>query len=271
MNLFKIFAISCLTIFLSCGEQKSKLPNDVAKSLKTEEVSYVLNGKKYQSFVAFSEDSMMKKPVVMVIPEWWGLTDYAKNRAKQLAELGYFAIAVDFYGDGKVVDNPDDAQKLAQPFYENPDASKAVFDAAKAQISKFKRADPSKIAVIGYCFGGAQALNMARQDKELKGAVSFHGNLITGVKPDNNAVPMLICNGADDSFVAAKEIAEFKKEMDSAKIKYTFINYPNAVHSFTNPASTEAGKKFNMKIAYNKAADEKSWNDMKVFFKEIFK
>ncbi|WP_297983362.1 dienelactone hydrolase family protein [uncultured Chryseobacterium sp.] len=257
----------------SCKEKpnNSELSSIVSTMIKTEDVLYNINGQTYKSYVAYNYIDDKKRPVVMVIPEWWGLNDYAKSRARQLAELGYFAMAVDYYGDGKVVDNPGDAEKLASPFYQIPVKSKTIFDGAKAQLLKFPNADFKKIAVIGYCFGGAQALNLARQESDLKGAVSFHGNLMTGVKPKNNKVKIMVANGANDSFVPAEKIAAFKKEMDSAKINYTFIDYPNSLHSFTNPASTEVGKKFNLKIAYNKEADEKSWNDMKKFLEEVFK
>lgn len=276
MKILKFFsAIFLLLLSFACTENKKSSENSSAasssKDIKTEEITYNINGKNYKSLVAYKDDSDKPKPVVMVIPEWWGLTDYAKGRAKQLADLGYFALAVDFYGEGKTVDNPTEAGKLAEPFYKIPVNAKTVFDGAKAQILKYPNADYGKIAVIGYCFGGAQALNMARQESDLKGVVSFHGNLMTGIKPKNNKVKILVCNGADDSFVPAEEIAAFKRQMDSAKISYTFNNYPNSVHSFTNPASTEMGRKFNMPIAYNKEADEKSWNDMKAFFAEIFK
>lgn len=266
MKILRILSPVLILLFsLACSENKKSPENSsasVSKGVKTEEVTYNINGKNYKSFVAYKDDSDQPKPVVMVIPEWWGLTDYAKGRAKQLADLGYFALAVDFYGEGKTVDNPTDAGKLAEPFYKIPVNAKTVFDGAKAQILKYPNADYGKIAVIGYCFGGAQALNMARQESDLKGVVSFHGNLMTGIKPKNNKVKILVCNGAEDSFVPAEEIAAFKKQMDSAKVSYTFNNYPNSVHSFTNPASTEMGKKFKMPIAYNKEADEKSWNDM---------
>jgi dienelactone hydrolase len=211
------------------------------------------------------------KPVVMVLPEWWGVTDYVKNRARQLAELGYFAMVVDYYGGGKTVETPDEASKLAEPFYKIPINAKLMFDKAKAQLLKFPNANYDKIAAIGYCFGGAQALNIARQEDELKGVVSFHGNLMTGIKPKNNDVKILVLNGEADTFVPQEEIVAFKKQMDSAKINYKFISYPGAVHSFTNPASTEIGKKYDMKVAYNKEADEKSWNEMKTFLQEIFK
>ena len=241
-----------------------------SSKVETQTVEYQLNGKTYKSFAAYQNNSD-KKPVVLVIPEWWGLNDYAKSRAKQLADLGYFALAVDFYGNGESVETPDEATKLSGQFYGNAALAKETFDAAKKSVAKFPSADLTQMAVIGYCFGGAQALNMARQEADLKGVVSFHGNLMTGVKPNNSNVPYLVLNGADDSYVPQKERDAFKKEMDSAKINYQFVNYPGAIHSFTNPNSTAIGKKYNLKVAYNKNADEKSWAAMNDFFDKIFK
>lgn len=278
MKTFKIatFLFSLLLVF-SCQEKKVENIDNLnsvkstSGKLTIEEVSYDIDGKTHQSFVAYEGSADQVKPVVMVLPEWWGVTDYAKDRAKKLAELGYFAMVVDYYGEGKTVDNPDEAAKLSGEFYKVPINARLKFDKAKAQLLKFANADYNKIAVIGYCFGGAQALNMARLQDELKGVVSFHGNLMTGIKPKNNDVKILVLNGAADTFVPAEEITAFKKQMDSAKIDYKFIDYPNALHSFTNPEATEIGKKYNLKIAYNKEADEKSWNDMKSFLTEIFK
>ena len=277
MKKFKIALLSfSLLVAFSCQQEKKTDDISNLQSVKTtsgemttEEVSYDIDGKTFKSFVAYTGDEV--KPVVMVLPEWWGVTDYVKNRAKQLAELGYFAMVVDYYGGGKTVETPDEASKLAEPFYKIPINAKLMFDKAKAQLLKFPNANYDKIAAIGYCFGGAQALNMARQEDELKGVVSFHGNLMTGIKPKNNDVKILVLNGEADTFVPQEEIAAFKKQMDSAKINYKFISYPGAVHSFTNPASTEIGKKYDMKVAYNKEVDEKSWNEMKTFLQEIFK
>lgn len=278
MKIFKISAVLfSLILAFSCQEKKMNDDKELTSTkstsgkVTTEEVNYDVDGKNHKSFIAYTGSAEDVKPVVMIIPEWWGLTDYAKDRAKQLAELGYFAMAVDYYGDRLVVDNPEEAGKLAEPFYKIPVNAKLMFDKAKAQLLNFPNANYEKIAVIGYCFGGAQALNMARQEDELKGVVSFHGNLMTGIKPKNNDVKILVCNGQADTFVPAEEIAAFKKEMDSAKINYTFIDYPNAIHSFTNPASTAIGEKYKLAVAYNKEADEKSWNDMKAFLIEIFK
>ena len=278
MKIFKIIALFCsLLITFSCQEKKEENIDNLnsvkstSGELTTEEVSYDIDGKTHKSFVAYEGTAEDMKPVVMVLPEWWGVTEYTKNRAKQLAELGYFAMVVDYYGEGKTVDNPDEAAKLSGEFYKVPINARLKFDKAKAQLLKFDNADYNKIAVIGYCFGGAQALNMARLQDELKGVVSFHGNLMTGIKPKNNDVKILVLNGADDTFVPAEEIAAFKKQMDSAKIDYKFIDFANALHSFTNPEATAIGEKYKMKVAYNKEADEKSWNDMKTFLTEVFK
>ena len=278
MKILKIstLVLSLLFIF-SCQEKKTeditnlKSVKSTSGEMTTEDLSYDIDGKTHTSYVAYEGDADEVKPVVMVLPEWWGVTDYAKDRAKQLAELGYFAMVVDYYGGGKTVDNPEEAAKLSGEFYKVPINAKLMFDKAKAQLLKYPNANYDKIAVIGYCFGGAQALNMARLEDELKGVVSFHGNLMTGLKPKNNDVKILVLNGAADTFVPAEEIAAFKKQMDSAKIDYKFIDYPNALHSFTNPEATAIGEKFKMKVAYNKEADEKSWNDMKVFLTDIFK
>ena len=241
------------------------------KGIVTQTLSYTDNGKAYKSFLAFDESKKGELPVVFIIPEWWGMNDYVKRRAEQLAGLGYMAVAIDMYGDGKAVDNPDDAGKLAKPFYGNADLAKQSFEAALKQVQNIQKANKTKMAAIGYCFGGAMALNMARIDEPLKGVVSFHGNLMSGVKPVANNVSVLVLNGADDTFVSKDEIASFKKEMDSAKIQYKFVDYPGAVHSFTNPDATATGKKYNMKVAYNEAADKASWEEMKVFLNKIFK
>ncbi|OPC00967.1 dienelactone hydrolase [Elizabethkingia meningoseptica] len=241
------------------------------KGIVTQTLSYTNNGKAYKSFLAFDESKKGELPVVFIIPEWWGMNDYVKRRAEQLAGLGYMAVAIDMYGDGKVVDNPDDAGKLAKPFYGNADLAKQSFEAALKQVQNIQKANKTKMAAIGYCFGGAMALNMARINEPLKGVVSFHGNLMSGVKPVANNVSVLVLNGADDTFVSKDEIASFKKEMDSAKIQYKFVDYPGAVHSFTNPDATETGKKYNMKVAYNEAADKASWEEMKGFLNKIFK
>ena len=249
----------------------AKYTKNLQKEIVAEDLTYSENGKTFKSFLAFDKSKPGKLPVVLIIPEWWGMNDYVKNRAKQLADSGYMAIAVDMYGEGKVADNPDDAGKLAKPFYGNADLAKQSFEAALKQIEKNEKADAGKMAAIGYCFGGAMALNMARINEPLKGVISFHGNLMTGVKPTTNKIPVLVLNGEDDAFVSKDEITSFKKQMDSAGVKYEFVNYPGAIHSFTNPDATAVGKKYKLKVAYNEAADKASWKEMITFFNKIFK
>lgn len=250
-------------------EKKNKVVNEDTTTMKpeieTENLSYPIEGKEYKSYLAYDKNAKGKLPVVMIFPEWWGITDYVKNRAKQIAELGYVAMVVDFYGEATIATNPEEAQKLSKPFYGGAEPAKAIFGAALKAVINQSNADGTRMAIIGYCFGGAMALNMARVGEPLKGVVSFHGNLLSGVKAESNKVPMLVLNGADDSFVSDEDIASFRAEMDSAQVQYSFISYPGAVHAFTNPEATAIGKKFDMNVAYNVEADKESWEEMKKF------
>jgi len=221
--------------------------------------------------VVYDSGSTEKRPVVLVVHEWWGQNDYPRMRAKQLAEMGYLAMAVDMYGNGKTVDNPDDAGKLAMPFYQNPGMAKTRFDAALAKIKTYPQAG-DKVAAIGYCFGGGMVLSMAKLGDDLTGVVSFHGNLnVVPANKDLLKAKVLVCHGADDKFVQQAEVDQFKKQMDSIGASYTFKSYPGATHAFTNPNATAVGEKFKIPIAYNAAADSASWKDMKDFFGTIFK
>lgn len=267
-----LFSFTACSNNSSSQKKDSMTTSSATPVIKEEGVSYPAGNLSMNGFVAYDSASAAKRPVILVIPEWWGLTDYAKSRAKQLAELGYFAMAVDMYGNGAIADDPGTAQKLAGPFYANPQMGKDRIDAALAKIKNYPQADTNNIAAIGYCFGGAQVLNAARLGENFKGVVSFHGNLV-GVPADKNLLKakVLVCHGEADKFVTKEEVAKFKKQMDSIGAVYTFKSYANATHAFTNPGATEKGKQFNMPIEYNAAADKASWNDMKDFFGQIFK
>jgi dienelactone hydrolase len=185
--------------------------------------------------------------------------------------MGYVAMAVDFYGNQKFVDNPANAQSLATPFYTNPMLGKSRIADALALIKMNPYADTNRIAAIGYCFGGAQVLNAARLGENLNGVVSFHGDLV-GVTPTRltTLAKILVCHGEADQFVDSNQVRTFKHQMDSVGANYTFKSYANATHAFTNPDATAVGLKNKMPIEYNAAADSASWQDMKKFFKEIF-
>ncbi|MGZ6191840.1 MAG: dienelactone hydrolase family protein [Syntrophales bacterium] len=237
------------------------------------DVAYSAAGVVMKGYLAYDENVKGKRPGVLVVHEWWGLNDYARKRARMLAELGYTALAVDMYGEGKVAEHPDDAGKFSSALMKNFDVGKARFAAALDFLKGQPTVDPARIAAIGYCFGGGIVLNMARQGVDLKGVASFHGSL-TAVKPAQPGsvkAKILVLHGADDKFVTGEQVLAFKNEMKAAGADFKFISYPGAVHSFTNPEADELGKKYNIPIAYNHDADTKSWEELKKFLHRIFR
>lgn len=273
LKLFSVFLLSGITLFFSCKSHDKKKDDAAAKEpkLKEEVISYRVDSLNMNSFVVYDENIEGKRPAILVIHEWWGLNDYAKMRARKLAELGYIAMAVDMYGNGQMGNDPDAAGKLAMPFYTNPEIAKKHFDAALENFKKNPAVDPANMAVMGYCFGGGMAVGLARMGAALKGAVSFHGNLnIVTLNKDLLKAEILICHGNADPLVPQAEVEQFKKQMDSIGAKYVFKVYDNSTHAFTNPNATEMGEKFKLPIKYDAAADSASWSDMKEFFRRIF-
>lgn len=272
-HLFTLAIFNAALLLTSCHDgDKAADTTSKEPKMKEDNITYTGDGVTMQGYVVYDENKEGPRPAVVVIPEWWGLNDYIKGRAKKLAELGYIALAMDMYGDGKTADNPDSAGKLATPFYQKPQMAKARFDAALAKLRSYPQADSSKLAAMGYCFGGGMVLNLARLGENLKGVVSFHGSLL-GTPADKNLLKadILVCHGAADPFVPQSEVDQFKKQMDSIGARYTFKAYEGATHAFTNPNATAVGEKFKIPIAYNAAADTASWKDMKDFFNTIFK
>lgn len=236
-------------------------------------VEYSAQGAVMKSYLAYDEQIKGKRPGVLVVPEWWGLNDYARKRARMLAELGYIALAADMYGDGKVATNPDDASKFYSEAMKNFDVLKVRFLAAMDFLKRQPFVDPTRIAAIGYCFGGTVVLSMAGQGVDLNGVVSFHGGLgdVKPPQPRSVKAKILVLHGGADKIVTPEQVEAFKQGMKSAGADFRFISHPGAMHSFTNPEATELGKKFNFPIAYNADADKKSWGEMKDFLNKIFK
>ncbi|MGH7454666.1 MAG: dienelactone hydrolase family protein [bacterium] len=240
--------------------------------VRHEEVTYSANGLTMKGYLAYDDAIKGKRPGVLVVHEWWGHNEYARKRARMLAELGYTALAVDMYGDGKQAAHPDSAGKFASAVMQNMEAAKARFLAALDLLKKNKTVDLQRIAAIGYCFGGGVVLHAARWGLDLKGVVSFHGSYGTQTPAQAGKVKaaVLVCHGGADQFITEEQVAALKKEMADAKVDFQFISYEGATHSFTNPDADEYAKKFSLPLAYNKMADEKSWADMKQFFKKTF-
>ena len=238
----------------------------------TESIDYSSQGVTFKGFLAYDNTLQSQRPAVLVVHEWWGHNEYARQRARMLAELGYTAFAIDMYGDGKLADHPDSAGAMAKEASKDPAVTKARFVAALDQLRRHPTVASDKIAAIGYCFGGGVVLNMARAGVDLRGVVSFHGSLgsTSPAQPGQIKAPLLVLNGADDPFVTAQQIDTFKKEMASAQANYRFISYPGAKHGFTSTEATALGKKFNLPLAYNADADHASWREMQAFFNTIF-
>ncbi|HXX80872.1 MAG TPA: dienelactone hydrolase family protein [Thermodesulfovibrionales bacterium] len=240
--------------------------------IEGKEVSYRATGVEMKGYLAYDRNVTGERPGVLVVHEWWGLNEYARKRARMLAEMGYTALAVDMYGGGKQAMHPDDAGKFSSELMKNFDTAKARFVAALDFLKKQPTVDPERIAAIGYCFGGGIVLNMARQGVDLKGVASFHGSL-AAVKPAQQGVKakLLVLHGADDKFVTSEQIVAFKQEMTNAGADFRLIEYPGAIHSFTNPDADEYAKKFNLPLGYNAEADKKSWEELTKFLGKIFR
>lgn len=240
----------------------------------TKPVAYEQGGVKLEGYLAYDDAKVTatrQAPGVLVVPEWWGLTDYAKSRAAQLAQLGYVAFATDMYGAGVTTTDAKKASELASQFYGKPLMAERA-QAGLDQLLATGLVEPGKVAAIGYCFGGSTVQALAFSGAPLAGIVSFHGGL-HAAPPDAAAktkAKILICHGAADPFVSAEDLAAFKKSMDDGKFDYQFISSAGAVHAFTNPEADALGKLNNLPVAYNAAADRRSWAHMKVFFQELF-
>lgn len=245
----------------------------VSAAIVEKEVSYTGGGVSMKGYVAIDDKFKGKRPGVLVVHEWWGHNAHAREQARKLAKLGYVGFAVDMYGDGKQAAHPDDAKKFSSAVFANIQQARARFEAAMAELKKQPQTDPDNIAAVGYCFGGGVVLHMARMGVALKGAISVHGSIATQspAQPGKVKARILVLNGADDPFTKPEKITAFKKEMQSAGVDYTFINYPGARHAFTNPKADELGKKFGIPLAYNAEATAKSWQEIQKFLAKTFK
>lgn len=240
--------------------------------VETREVEYTAGDTTMKGYLAWNNDMEEPRPAVLVVHEWWGHNDYARGRARNLAALGYVALAVDMYGDGRTADHPDEAGAFAGKVMKDLDVARARFTAAMEFLKKQPAVDPEHLAAMGYCFGGGVALHMARMGLDLDGVASFHGSLAAKVPAKKGEVKasVLVCHGAEDQFVTADQIAEFKKEMKDAEVDLVFETYPGARHSFTNPDADRLAKDLGLPIGYSPEADEASWTELKWFLARVF-
>lgn len=244
----------------------------MASDIRTATVAYDAGGATLDSYLAWDASQPGPRPGIVVFGEWWGLNDYQKRRARQLAELGYVALAADMYGDGRIAADATEAGNLMNGLFADMAGTTARVRAAVEQLSRQSGVDPKRLGAMGYCLGGALALHAARLGLDLRGVASFHGSLgkTHPARKGEVKAKVLVCHGEDDGFVSAEELTGFRKEMDDLDVDHEVVTYPGAKHGFTNPDATENGRKYNLPLAYNEAADRESWQSMKSFWADVF-
>lgn len=210
------------------------------------------------------------RPGVLVVHQWMGITDYEKQRAKQLAQLGYVAFCADIYGQGIRPTDTKAAGAEATKYKSNRTLFRQRVNAGLEQLKTSELVDGSRIAAIGYCFGGTAVLELARSGADVQGVVSFHGGLDSPTPADAKNIKgkVLAMHGADDPYVPAKEVAAFEDEMRAAQADWALIKFGGAVHSFTQPM---AGNDNSKGAAYNEKADKRSWAVLKLFLGDVLK
>jgi dienelactone hydrolase len=243
-------------------------------AIKEEPITYKDADTTMRGYVVYDDAINGKRPGIVVVHEWWGITPHVRTEARKLAGQGYTAFVADMYGEGKTADNPKDAGALSGAVMGNPAVMRARFNAAMEALSKQRTVDASRIGAVGFCFGGSVVLDMARAGSDLVAVSAFHTGLVPTAgraEPGVVKAKILVQNGADDPFVKAGSVEAFKAEMEAAKVDYRYISYPGAVHAFTNPDATALGKKFNLPIAYNAQVDKESKAESAKFLGQALK
>ena len=237
--------------------------------LVTKTVEYKQGDTTLEGYLAYDDTLPGKRPGVLIVHQWMGLTDYEQNRAVMLANLGYVAFCADIYGKGVRPQSTKEAGTEATKYKTDRALLRLRVKAGLDELKKCELVDTQRVAAIGYCFGGTTVIELARSGAELNGIVSFHGGLDSPTPADGKNIKckMLVCHGANDPFETPADLAAFEKEMRDANVDWRLIKYGGAVHSFTQPM---AGHDNSKGADYNERADKRSWQDMKQFFGEIF-
>ena len=246
----------------------------VHAAIKEVPVTYKDGNTTLKGFVVVDTAKKGKRPGIIVVHEWWGITKHMHNEARRLAREGYTAFIADMYGDAKTADNPKDAGALSGSVMKNPQVMESRFNAARDELAKQPSVDANRIGAVGYCFGGAVVLNMARTGDDLAGVAGFHASLglnTPAPAPGMVKAKILVLNGADDPFIKKEQYVQFKSDLDAAKADYKVVTYPGAVHAFTNPEATALGKKFNLPLRYDAKANKAAEAEAAKMFAEVFR
>lgn len=241
-------------------------------SILTNRIEYTVDGVSHQGYLAYDDEVSGARPGILIVHEWWGLNEYIVRRAHMLAELGYVALAVDMYGAGEVASNPDEAGALMNAVLNDMESGTASLEAGYQLLSGQPGVDPRRCAAVGYCFGGAMVLHMARIGMPLAAVASFHGSLGSFHSAGQGSIKpkILVCHGAADSMVTMDDLEGFKQEMEAAQADYEVLLLADAKHGFSNPQADVNAEKYGIDLGYQQSADEKSWAAMQALFKEVF-
>lgn len=259
---FLLSSLATLTLALA--------PTPAAAKVKTESIEYKDGNTVLEGYFAWDDAIKGKRPAVLVVHEWLGPGPYSKKRAEQLAELGYLAFAVDMYGKDVRPKNHEEAGKVSGMYRSDRKLMRTRVAAGLERMKQHPMADTTKIGAMGYCFGGTTVLELARSGADVKGVVSFHGGLDSPNPADGKNIKgkVLVLHGANDGFMPVENVAAFQKELKDANVDWQMVYYGGAVHSFT---VAEAGNDPSKGMAYNAAADRRSFEAMKDFFAEVLK
>ena len=240
-------------------------------NLHTETIKYAQEGTTLQGYFAYDKNVAGARPGVLVLPEWWGVNDYIKQRTRMLAELGYAAFGADMYGGGQLAENADEAASMMNAVLNDMEMGTSRIHSAYQCLMDQSQADPSRLAAVGYCFGGAMALHAARIGMDLRGVASFHGALGSFHKPAPGEVKakVLVCHGTADAMVSDQDVAASKEEMTEAGVDFKFVAYEGALHGFTSREASENAKRYGLPIGYDVDADASSWQEMHQFLATV--
>jgi dienelactone hydrolase len=271
MRIASLFAAGVVVLH-GCSSSAERVPDSAAAAapLVEREVSYAEAGTTLAGFVAAPGDTSRKRPGVLVVHEWWGHNEHARQQARRLAEAGYVGFALDMYGDGRNTTHPDTANAFMMQAVQDQPRMVARFRAALEELRKDPRVDPTQVAAIGYCFGGMVVLSMARAGEPLAAVGSFHGAIPQEMAVDSGMVKarILIMTGGADPMVPTAQVDAFAAAMRKSGAMVEVVTYPDAQHGFTNPRADSTGVPG---LHYDATIDAQSWATLRKMLGEVFR
>lgn len=268
-SITSLLLLSIVFILSACSQPESM--EQGSQSIAGDEVTYSAGDITMNGYIAYDESSESVRPGILVVHEWWGHDEHARNSAEKLAEMGYVALAVDMYGNGRVAEHPEDAMEYSGNVMGNFETAQERFNAALAALKDHPLVDAGQTGAIGYCFGGSVVLAMANSGADLDVVAAFHAGLNLPVMPQEEiSTRILILNGAEDPMITNEDVENLTGALEEVNADFRYVNYEGATHAYTNPAADSLGERFDLPLAYNAEIDSLSWLEMSEFFEQTF-